>query len=171
MTKRIKKHVLSLTRPHRRRLFFIVFISLLSGSVSASTDVSPDFCGSLKEIIASGQKQFKSIRGKLDLVSEEHFGKLIPPGMKECFGWRDGKAYHCSSEAGLSPDEVGKRYDGFNHAIHQCLPDEWLAKEVRVNRVSARRSTTYTSASETINLRVSERNKRLGWYVDFYFRR
>lgn len=171
MTKRIQNRFSPLSRHWCRHLLFIVLIVFLSGPASASTDASSDFCGVIKKIIASGRKKFKSIHGKLDLVSEEYFGKVIPPGMAECFGWLDGKAYHCSSEAGLSPDEVGKRYDRFNRSIQQCLSDQWVAKEVRVNRVSARRFITYTSASEPVNLRMSERNKRLGWYVDFYFRR
>jgi len=138
---------------------------------SAAEKESLDFCASLKEIIASGARKFHSIRGKLDLVSEEHFGTLIPPGMESCFGWRDGKAYHCSSEAGLTPEAVGRRYDDMKRRIRDCLPEPWVLTETRVNRVSARRFASFKSPEEKISLRMSERNKRQGWYVDFYFRR
>jgi len=170
MMKKREKKLPSQTRLPLRALFLV---GLLSFVVPASTSFSAplDFCEALKEIIASGQKKFKSIRGKLDLVSEEHFGTLIPPGMKDCFGWRDGKAYHCSSDAGLNPMEVGQRYDDFKRAIEQCLGDQWASTETQVNRVSARRFVSYVSSEEKVSLRMSERNKRQGWYVDFYFRR
>ncbi|MFQ5579950.1 MAG: hypothetical protein ACE5FZ_05005 [Nitrospiria bacterium] len=128
-------------------------------------------CPVLREILLSAWKKFKPIRGKLDLVSEEYFGTLIPPGQKICFSWVDGSTYHCRSPEGLSLDEVGRDYDVTRRSIRQCLPDDWTAKETTVDRMSARRSTTYKSDSHRVEIQVGERNKRSGWQLVLYFRR
>lgn len=134
-------------------------------------DASARFCDAILTILESAQHKFKTIRGKLDLVSEEFFGKLVPPGLKECFGWLDGKVYHCRTTAGLSPEAVAEVYERYNRSLNECLPNHWQAKEKNVDRVNARRFMTYESASDPLTIRVGERNKRLGWYVDFYFKR
>lgn len=128
-------------------------------------------CPVLREILLSAWKKFKTLRGKLDLVSEEYFGTLIPPGQEICFAWLNGSTYHCRSPEGLSLAEVGDLYDATNRSIRQCLSDDWTAKEITVDRVSARRSTTYKSDLHRVEIQVGERSKRTGWQVVLYFRR
>ncbi|MFQ5597959.1 MAG: hypothetical protein ACE5GK_07900 [Nitrospiria bacterium] len=134
-------------------------------------DFGPAFCDAVKEILESGKKRFKSIRGKLDLVSEEHFGKRVPQGFEICFGWRNGKAYHCRTSEGLSKEETADLYVHVNHSLQRCLQTEWQSKEKNVDRVNARRFMTYHSASHPITIRIGERNIRSGWIVDIYFKK
>ncbi len=145
----------------------LLFIAL--GPRFASAD--DPFCVSLEEIIQSGQHKFKSIRGKLDLVSEEYFGRVTPPELKDCFGWLDGKAYHCTSEAGMNDTEVALAYDRFNKMIQSCLSKEWQTTEVNMQRANAKRFMTYASPSNPVEIKIGERSKRHGWFVDFYFKR
>ncbi|MFQ5780835.1 MAG: hypothetical protein ACE5HN_08645 [Nitrospiria bacterium] len=135
------------------------------------SDTTADLCPSLKEILKSGRKEFKSIRGKLDLVSEEFFGTLIPPGQEICFAWLNGAAYHCRSREGLNLSDTGALYDAYNRSIRQCLSDDWAAQEVTIERVNARRFTTYKSASDPIEIKVGEKNRRTGWQVVLSFKR
>lgn len=129
------------------------------------------FCPALREVLLSGWKKFKPIRGKLDLVSEEYFGTLILPGQEICYAWLDGSTYHCRSREGLSLSEVGTLYEAYTRSIRLCLSQGWTEKEVTVDRVNARRSTTYKSDLHRVEIQVGERNKRTGWQVVLYFRR
>ncbi len=170
-------------RPHHLKkwisiLFLSMFLLIVPGLSASADPSSPDlfkgpsdpFCQAVQEILQSGKNRFKSIQGKLDLVSEEYFGRLTPPGFKECFAWLDGRAYHCTSRMGMTETEVRTTYNKVNDDLHQCLSSLWQIKEVDVQRTSGRRFSTYTSASNPIEIKVGERNKHLGWHVDFYFR-
>ncbi|MFQ5589504.1 MAG: hypothetical protein ACE5F7_11775, partial [Nitrospiria bacterium] len=94
-----------------------------------------------------------------------------PPELQDCFGWLNGKAYHCTSKAGMSEAEVAQAYTAFNTRVQGCLPGEWRTKERDMQRANARRVITYTSAATPVKIRISERSKRHGWFVDFYFLR
>ncbi len=135
------------------------------------TEIRDTACRQIHTIIESGKKKFKSIRGKLDLVSEEYFGTLIPLDLKICFGWLNGKAYHCDSRDGMNEDEVGAAYDGYIKIFEDCLTDTWQKKEVNIQRVNGRRISTFTSSQSRVEIKIGERHKRHGWFVDFYFRR
>ncbi len=132
---------------------------------------SNPFCQAIQSIMESGKTQFKSIRGQLDLVSEEYFGTLTPPDLQDCFGWLDGKAYHCKSKDGMNEMEVGEAYDTFKTKIRNCLSGDWTEKERDMKRANARRLITYTSSEHPVRIKVAERSKRRGWFVDFYFNR
>ncbi len=163
------------TRPGKTR--FIPGIPLVACALvffSASfaiAESADDFCNAIKEIIHNGRVDFKPIHGKLDLVSEEYFGKLTPPGLEECFGWLDGQAYHCRTPVGLDSEEASKVYETYNKTLRHCLPQRWETSERDAGRANARRIMTYASDSHFVKLSISERSKRKGWFVDFYFRR
>ncbi|MFQ5589495.1 MAG: hypothetical protein ACE5F7_11730, partial [Nitrospiria bacterium] len=78
----------------RRLSFLLLMLIALSPRLAGAAGPDP-FCLAIEEIIQSGQRKFKSITGKLDLVSEEYFGLVTPPELQDCFGWLNGKAYHC----------------------------------------------------------------------------
>lgn len=145
-----------------------LFLSFASFAIAIPSD---DFCTAIKQIIHNGRVDFKPIHGKLDLVSEEYFGKLTPPGLEACFGWLDGQAYHCRTPGGLDIEAVAALYDTYNKALRQCLPERWERSERDAGRANAGRIMTYRSDSHFVELRIGERSKRQGWYVDFYFRR
>ncbi|HIE65855.1 MAG: hypothetical protein ABGX83_04320 [Nitrospira sp.] len=137
----------------------------------SASDPIPEFCPVLREILLSAWKKFKPIRGKLDLISEEYFGTLIPPGQESCFSWLNGSTYHCRSREGMGLDEVGTLYEATNRSVRQCLSENWTSEEITVDRVGARRSTLYKSALHRVEIQVRERNKRSGWQLVLYFRR
>jgi len=159
-------------KTHLNLGFLATVIALLfCSSTFAIAKPLNDFCDAIKEIIHAGRVDFKPIQGKLDLVSEEYFGKLMPPGLEECFGWLDGQAYHCRTPAGLDYEEVAKAYETYKKTLRQCLPERWETTESDAERANAGRITTYASEGHFVKLSISERSKREGWYVDFYFRR
>lgn len=128
------------------------------------------FCLAIKEIIQSGQQKFKSVTGKIDLVSEENFGLVTPPELQDCFGWLNGKAYHCRTQDGLSEEEVALSYESYITAFQSCLTDQWQRKEANFDRVDKKRISTFTSDASPVKISIGERSKRHGWFVDFYFR-
>lgn len=137
----------------------------------ATTEAVGQPCEQIHQILQSSKKKFKSIRGKLDLVSEEYFGALTPLDLKLCFGWLNGKAYHCDSHDGMSEDEVAIAYDDYIKLFEDCLTDTWQKKEVNIQRANGRRISTFTSDESRVEIKIGERHKRHGWFVDFYFRR
>lgn len=148
----------------------VLALPLQATRVSA-TETTDKSCEQIHEILQSSKKKFKSIRGKLDLVSEEYFGTLTPFDLKLCFGWLNGKAYHCDSHDGMSESEVAIAYDGYIKLFEDCLTNRWQKKEVNVQRTNGRRIATFTSAESRVEIKIGERHKRHGWFVDFYFRR
>lgn len=155
-------------------LFAILLLTLLSITPvlpAHATETTDKTCQDIHKILHSSNKKFKSIRGKLDLVSEEYFGTFTPLDLKMCFGWLNGKAYHCDSQDGMSTDEVGAAYDGYIKLFENCLTNTWKKKEVNIQRMNGRRITTFTSSESRVEIKIGERHKRHGWFVDFYFRR
>ncbi len=154
------------------KLLTTVFVLLFFLSVPfALAESSGDFCKAIKEIIHNGRVDFKPIHGKLDLVSEEYFGTLTPPGLEECFAWLNGQAYHCRTPGGLNSEELAKTYETYNKTLRQCLPERWETSERNAGRANAGRFMTYRSDSNFVSLRIGERSQRQGWYLDFYFKR
>ncbi len=154
-----------------RALQLVSFALFFFSASFAIAKVPADFCTAIKKIIHSGRVDFKPIHGKLDLVSEEYFGKLTPSGLENCFGWLDGQAYHCRTPAGLKAEQVEKVYERYNKTLRQCLPQRWERSERDAGRANVGRIMRYHSDSHFVSLQISERSKRQGWYVDFYFRR
>ncbi len=156
---------------------FFIFFALLYPMPSGSTEIqkasrsTAELCPDLREILLSAWKKFIPIRGKVDLVSEEYFGTLIPPGQEICYAWLNGSTYHCRSPEGLSLAEVGNLYEVTNRSIRKCLSDDWTESEITVDRVNARRSSTYKSDLHRVEIQVAERNRRTGWQLVLYFRR
>ncbi len=137
----------------------------------ATIETTDQNCQQIHEILQSSKKKFKSIRGKLDLVSEEYFGALIPLDLKTCFAWLNGKAYHCDSHDGMNDVEVATAYDAYITLFENCLTNTWQKKEVNIQRANGRRISTFTSSKSRVEIKIGERHKRQGWFVDFYFRR
>ncbi len=129
-----------------------------------------ELCLAIEEIIQSGQRNFKSITGKIDLVSEENYGLVTPPNLRDCFGWLNGKAYHCRTQDGLSEEEVAKSYESYLRIFQNCLTDQWQRTEANFKRMNRKRVSTFTSDSSRIKINIGEGSKRNGWFVDFYFR-
>ncbi len=151
---------------------FIFLLSLFTSTPSmAATETKEKDCQQIHEIIQSSKKKFKSLWGKLDLVSEEYFGTLTPLDLKHCFAWLNGKAYHCDSHDGMDESQVTVAYDDYITLFADCLTNTWQKKEVNIQRANGRRIATFTSDKSRLEIKIGERHKRHGWFVDFYFRR
>ncbi|VAX27278.1 hypothetical protein MNBD_NITROSPIRAE01-1924 [hydrothermal vent metagenome] len=151
--------------------FISLLILLITVPTLAATETKDKNCQQIHEIIQSSKKKFKSIRGKLDLVSEEYFGVLTPFDLKHCFAWLNGKAYHCDSHDGMDESQVTVAYDAYITLFEDCLTNIWKKKEVNIQRANGRRIASFTSDENRLEIKIGERHKRHGWFVDFYFRR
>ncbi|MBI3450496.1 MAG: hypothetical protein HY049_16490 [Acidobacteria bacterium] len=108
----------------------IFFLQLLHGASPAFAEGAPDFCASLKEMVAAGANGFDSVKGEASAKGDRW--KVAPglPGASECVLTRpkDGAKLACTMAWDSDRAVVDPRYAEAKKKVEGCLTG-WTATD------------------------------------------